>query len=204
MKLFALTAALFIVCGQAQARVHSDLPFDEWRGHDQRYAHQYNRSIKRYHRARHVAAYIKHERKAKRRGRARNDDRPRPRYYTPKRLDSRVAGVTPMPHPEGCPRRAFCGCGVSLYVFGERVRSLYLAANWLKYPRAEPGPGKVAARRGHVMAILRSYGDGTALVYDPNSGRHQTRIRRRSLAGFVVVNPHARSRSARIISRQNS
>src|ERR1044072_9241450 len=58
--------------------------------------------------------------------------------------------------PAGCPARAFCGCGVSLYVFGKAVArgGLAIAANWLRFPRAAPAAGMVAARRGHVMAIV--------------------------------------------------
>jgi len=48
----------------------------------------------------------------------------------------------------------------------------------------------VAARSGHVMYIEAYNGDGTALVYDPNSGGHKTRVHVRSLAGYRVVNPH--------------
>lgn len=106
-----------------------------------------------------------------------------------KKARIRVVGWV-VAHPPGCPSRAFCGCGVSMYVFGERVRSLYLAANWLKFPKAEPAPGMVAARRGHVFAIITNLGGGKVLAYDPNSGRRQTRIHVRSLAGFRVVNPH--------------
>mgnify|MGYP003336276702 CR=1 FL=1 len=96
------------------------------------------------------------------------------------------------PHPDGCPRRLFCGCGVSVKVFGYPIRNLFLAANWLKFPRAAPGPGMVAARRGHVMYIISYDGSGSATVYDPNSGGHQTRIHTRSLSGYRIVNPHAR------------
>ena len=99
--------------------------------------------------------------------------------------DGRVIG-----HPAGCPHTAFCGCGVSVKVFGHPVRNLYLAANWLKYPRATPGPGMVAARHGHVMYIESLDANGNAVVYDPNSGGHQTRIHTRSLAGYAIVNPH--------------
>lgn len=96
-------------------------------------------------------------------------------------------------HPPGCPSRAFCGCGVSVKVFGRPVRDLFLAANWLRrFPSASPGAGMVAARRGHVMYIMSYNGDGTALVYDPNSGGHRTRVHTRSLAGYRVVNPHGR------------
>lgn len=100
--------------------------------------------------------------------------------------DGRIVG-----HPAGCPHTAFCGCGVSVKVFGHPVRNLYLAANWLKYPRAAPGPGMVAARHGHVMYIESINVNGNAVVYDPNSGGHQTRVHTRSLAGYHVVNPHS-------------
>lgn len=110
---------------------------------------------------------------------------------------ARSAGVQiVVAHPPGCPRRAFCGCGTALFVFGHHVRELWLASNWLRFPRAAPAPGMVAARPGHVMAIMQAHGDGTATVYDPNSGRHLTRIHRRSLAGFRVVNPRVRTAGA--------
>lgn len=95
-----------------------------------------------------------------------------------------------LPHPAGCPRRAFCGCGAAVEVFGKPVRSLWLAANWLRFPRAAPAPGMVAARRGHVFVIRQVLGGGKVLAYDANSGGHKTRLHVRSLAGFVVVNPN--------------
>jgi hypothetical protein len=51
-----------------------------------------------------------------------------------------------------------------------------------------------AWRYGHVFIIEQAYGDGTVLAYDGNSGHHQTRIHRRSLSGFHVVNPQVASR----------
>lgn len=92
-------------------------------------------------------------------------------------------------HPAGCPRVAFCGCGAALRLLGSPVRSLWLAANWFRFPRAAPGAGMAAVRLHHVMAILEYHGDGTATVYDANSGHHLTRIHRRSLAGYTIVNP---------------
>lgn len=106
------------------------------------------------------------------------------------------ADVQIMAHPAGCPSRAFCGCGVSVHVFGKPVRELWLAANWFAFPRGAAGPGMVAVRRHHVMAILTAHGDGSATVYDPNSGSGLTRIHRRSLAGYVVVDPRAGRRYA--------
>lgn len=93
-------------------------------------------------------------------------------------------------HPAGCPRRLFCGCGAALEVFGRNVRELWLAANWLKFPRVAPASGMVAARRGHVM-VLRAQGSGGRwIVYDANSGRGLTRVHERSLSGYAIVNPH--------------
>lgn len=99
-------------------------------------------------------------------------------------------GATLLPHPPGCPRRAFCGCGAAVEVFGRPIRSLWLAANWLAFPRAHPAPGMVAARRGHVFVIKEVLGNWQVLAYDANSGQRKTRLHVRSLAGFAVVNPH--------------
>jgi len=95
-------------------------------------------------------------------------------------------------HPQGCPRIQFCGCGVSVRVFGHPVRELWLVQNWYRYPRAEAAPGNVAILGSrHVAYILQAYGDGTATLYDPNSGGGLTRIRRVSLRGWAIVDPHA-------------
>lgn len=91
--------------------------------------------------------------------------------------------------PAGCPRR-YCGCGVSLKVFGRIIPELNLAANWLrKFPRTSPAAGMVAARRGHVFYIKAYLGGNVALAYDPNSGGGKTRIHERSLKGYTVVDP---------------
>ncbi len=110
--------------------------------------------------------------------------------YPPETARSFLArGAQILPHPPGCPRRAFCGCGAAVEVFGRPVRSLWLAANWLRFPRASPAPGMVAARRGHVFVIRQVLGGGRVLAYDANSGGRKTRLHVRSLAGFVVVDP---------------
>ena len=71
----------------------------------------------------------------------------RPRH----RSHSVAYSGTIVEHPPGCPSRAFCGCGVALRVFGRHVRSLWLAANWFKFPPAHPAPGMVAEiGRAHV------------------------------------------------------
>lgn len=92
-------------------------------------------------------------------------------------------------HPSGCPRTAFCGCGVAVKVFGKPVRELFLAANWRKFPPAKPAPGTVAWRYGHVFYIVKMVKRNVALAYDPNSGGHMTRIHPRSIVGYRVVRP---------------
>lgn len=93
--------------------------------------------------------------------------------------------------PAGCPYQ-FCGCGASLYVFGRIIPSLNLAYNWiLKFHRASPAPGMVAARRGHAMVLKRHVNGLIWVVHDSNSGGHKTRVHERSIAGFVIVNPHS-------------
>lgn len=109
----------------------------------------------------------------------------RPRHYKRTGYGSIVS------HPAGCPTRLFCGCGVSVRVFGRPVRSLFLAANWGRFPSAAPGSGMVAYRSGHVMYIEQYLGNGSAIVYDPNSGGGATRVHNRSLRGYRVVNPRA-------------
>ena len=95
-------------------------------------------------------------------------------------------------HPSGCPRTAFCGCGVSVRVFGHPVRDLYLASNWFRFPHAIAAPGMVAVRNHHVLYIESITGSGNAVVYDPNSGGHQTRVHERSLNGFSIRDPRGR------------
>src|ERR1700731_2680173 len=95
-----------------------------------------------------------------------------------------------VPHPSGCPTIQFCGCGVSVKVFGHPVRDLYAASAWRRFPRAAAGQGVVAIwGGGHVAYIISVDGDGEATLYDPNSGSHETRIHRRSIAGATIVNP---------------
>lgn len=94
-------------------------------------------------------------------------------------------------HPPGCPRSRFCGCGAAVRVFGTPRRDLWQAAAWLRFPRAAPAPGMVAARRGHVFVLESHLSGNTWIVYDANSGGRQTRIHHRSLAGYTVVNPRA-------------
>lgn len=92
--------------------------------------------------------------------------------------------------PAGCPWR-YCGCSVSLKVFGRIIPELNLASNWLrKFPRAVAASGMVAARSGHVFYIQSVNGDGTVVAFDPNSGGGKTRVHTVSLNRYRVVDPH--------------
>jgi hypothetical protein len=114
--------------------------------------------------------------------------------YTPRHLrHERVAynsNTQIIPHPAGCPSRAFCGCGASIEAFGHSIRSLWLVANWYKFPRTYPAPGAAMIRPHHV-AILKQHIQGDLwLVVDHNSGGHKSRIHVRSISGYTIVNPH--------------
>ena len=99
--------------------------------------------------------------------------------------------------PAGCPYE-FCGCEASLYLFGKIRRELNLAANWIrKFPRAEPAAGMAAVRRHHVMILMSHVAGKDWLVHDGNSGNHLTREHVRSIAGYVIVDPHG-SRAASV------
>lgn len=98
-----------------------------------------------------------------------------------------------LPHPTGCPSRAFCACGAAVRVFGSPIRSLWPSSAWYKFPRSAPSPGTVAVRRGHVF-VLESHVSGRDwLVSDYNSGGHQSRRHVRSINGYTIVNPHGRN-----------
>lgn len=105
-----------------------------------------------------------------------------------------IAGVTFLPHPPGCPRVAFCACGIAVELFGGNGRSyrnLWQARAWYKFPRSHsPGAGDVAVRNHHVF-VIRSHIEGdTYLVADYNSGGHQSRLHAQSIRGYVIVSPN--------------
>lgn len=97
-------------------------------------------------------------------------------------------------HPAGCPARQFCACGAAVRVFGQPVRSLWLAANWYRFPRValeNAAPGMVAVHPHHVFVLEAALGGGRWRVYDANSGRHLTRVHTRSIAGWKIVDPRS-------------
>ena len=124
-----------------------------------------------------------------------------PRYagetYSPDRVQwvarrvARGVGEIIGGRPSGCPHR-FCGCALAIKLFGRQVAGLNLAANWLRFPRAEAAPGMVAARRGHVFQLQAHVEKRIWRVWDANSGGGRIRIHNRSIAGYTIVNPGSR------------
>jgi len=89
----------------------------------------------------------------------------------------------------GCPRR-FCGCALSIKLFGRQVSGLNIAWEWARrFPRTSPSAGAVAVRRGHVFQLVQHVGGNKWLTWDANSGGGKIRIHVRSIAGHVIVSP---------------
>jgi hypothetical protein len=105
---------------------------------------------------------------------------------------------TLLPHPAGCPRVAFCGCGASADLYGRQVRSLWLASAWFKFPRARPARNMAAVRRHHIFVLKQHVRGNVWLVADYNSGGHKSRLHQRSIAGYAIVDPFAHSRFAMV------
>ena len=105
-------------------------------------------------------------------------------------VHSIAAPVTVLPHPNGCPHVAFCGCGASIEVFHENIRRLWVAAEWYSFPRAEPAPGMVAVTRHHVSVLKEHIQGSVWMVIDHNGGHHMSFLHPRSIAGTTIVDPH--------------
>lgn len=108
-----------------------------------------------------------------------------------------ASAVRYLPHPSGCPTRAFCGCGAAVEVFGRPIRSLWLARAWYRFPRSSPAPGAVAVRRHHVFVLRQWIAGDRWLVADHNSGGRKSRLHVRSIAGLTIVSPRGGLASCR-------
>lgn len=105
--------------------------------------------------------------------------------------DYRAGGTQYLPHPPGCPRTAFCGCGAAYRAYGATKRALWQAAAWFGFARTSAAPGMAAVRSHHVFILERHVAGNDWLVTDYNSGNHQSRLHVRSIAGYAIVNPHS-------------
>jgi hypothetical protein len=111
------------------------------------------------------------------------------RHQSPNR-EYEAQGVKFLPHPPGCPRIAFCGCGAAYRVWGTTKRALWRAAAWFHFPRSMPGPGKAAVRSHHVMILERHLGGKVWLATDYNSGGHRSRLHAVNISGYTIVDPN--------------
>ena len=86
------------------------------------------------------------------------------------------AGEEGSGRPVDCPR-AWCGCWLSKQIFGENHRNLWVAKNWLKFPRTTPRVGSIAvmSRRGggHVGVVVDFDEEGNPIL---KSGNHNQRV----------------------------
>ena len=90
--------------------------------------------------------------------------------------------------PPTCPR-AYCGCGLRLFLGLKDVR-LNLARAWAElFPRTSVRPGAVAVKNHHVFYVEAVVKPGLVLARDYNSGGGLSRLHLRSTKGFVFVQP---------------
>lgn len=100
-----------------------------------------------------------------------------------------VAIGSMLPHPSGCPRSAFCGCGAAVDLGLDPSKHM-MASSYYKYPRSSPASGMVGVRPHHVFVLKQHVGGNDWLVADYNSGGRQSRLHVRSISGYTIVNPH--------------
>ena len=88
-----------------------------------------------------------------------------------------AAGEEGSARPADCPSRAWCGCWLAKQIFGENRRDLWIAKNWLKFPRTEPRIGSIAVMTrqggGHVGVVVSFDGNGNPIL---KSGNHNRRV----------------------------
>lgn len=74
--------------------------------------------------------------------------------------------------PSGCPS-LWCGCWLSIHIFGQNRKDLWSARAWLKFPRTSPQVGAVVvtARRGggHVGIVTGFDSDGDPIIKSGNN-----------------------------------
>lgn len=96
---------------------------------------------------------------------------------------------TQLNHPKGCPKTLFCGCGTAVEIFGAPIRALWVAANWFRFPKAQPAPGMVAVRKHHVFKIEKVLDNNTVIARNHNGTNHKSYIQVMTLNGYSVRNP---------------
>lgn len=113
------------------------------------------------------------------------------RAYVRQRGMAKIARVAISGRPRGCPARSWCGCFMSLHVFGRNLRQLWLARAWASVgrPASGPAPGVIAVyargRGGHVGRVVRVLGPGRIVLLSGNDGG-RVRQRERSTKGIIA------------------
>lgn len=109
------------------------------------------------------------------------------RYTAP----AAVASEGYLPHPNGCPRSAFCGCGAAVRIFGTPRRDLWPVSAWYRFPRSFPAAGMVGIPHAHHVYVLEYQVSGSQwMTSDFNSGGHMSRRQVQDVSRVTIVNPH--------------
>lgn len=81
--------------------------------------------------------------------------------------------------PVGCPH-SWCGCWLSLAIFGNNDPELWMARAWLQFPKSSPEPGSIAVLSrgrnralGHVGVVVSVDPQGNPTI---KSGNHNNRV----------------------------
>lgn len=103
-----------------------------------------------------------------------------------------VEVVGSLPHPPGCPWKAFCACGAAWELFGQPIRSLWPVSAWRKYPKDIARPNNVVFARYSHISVLKEQVEGTRWkVHNYNGTNHRSTVQIRDIAGLEIRNPHA-------------
>lgn len=93
--------------------------------------------------------------------------------------------------PAGCPAR-FCGCALSLKLFGKIIPKFNLSTNWKALPATSAAPGMVAAKRGHVLQLVSHVRGNRWKVWTANSCGRRICIQERNItSAYTFHNPFA-------------
>ena len=107
-----------------------------------------------------------------------------PRWTHHARTHYAARGSLPAPCGTAAHLGGPCGCWASIHFFGHSVRDLWLARNWLQFPRTSAAAGTAAIwpNRHHVAPVVGV--EGNSVIVADSWGTHAVR-----LAGLTFVRP---------------
>ena len=121
---------------------------------------------------------------------ARTEPNHRPQAVTAPTDGFRMASWSVGGRPNCCPPRAWCGCALSVWIYGDCRKSLWRARAWLNlgHPVPYPIPGAIAVYKrgsgGHV-GIITSVPRPGFIVLKSGNDNGAVRERERSTAGVL-------------------